>query len=265
MVLLVIFSEYIFYSVAIGLIAAVAVFETLRVIGAHKELWASAPAYLVACAFPILAYFVPTDKVVDFLLLIAATAFVYLVWLMAVGVFSKGRLAFSKIGEIFASVTYVSVSFTSLSLIRYMNPKIGVFLVVLVFVIAWVCDTAAFAVGSLMGKHKLIPEVSPKKTVEGAIGGVVFSAIFSLAYGFGLDFLVADIEVNYLVLAIFGAILSVVSQIGDLIASLVKREYNVKDYGRIFPGHGGVMDRFDSVIAVSTILMMLCIAFPPFA
>ena len=76
--------------------------------------------------------------------------------------------------------------------------------------------------------------------------------------------IISTVKVNYYILFVFGAILAVVSQLGDLVASLVKREYGVKDYGKIFPGHGGVMDRFDSVLAVSTILMILCIIFPPF-
>ena len=131
--------------------------------------------------------------------------------------------------------------------------------------VAWACDVFAYLVGSLIGKHKLIPEISPKKTVEGAIGGVVFTVLFCLAYGFALDKIVDNMSVNYVFLAICGVILPIVSQLGDLTASLIKREYGVKDYGKIFPGHGGVMDRFDSVVAVSTILLILCILFPPFA
>ena len=260
----VIFSEFIVYPLALALLAIIAVFEVLRVIGAHKTMALSIPAYLISAAFPLLAYFVNSDNSLEFLLILAACVFVYLVWLMGVSVFSKGKIAFSKISEALATVTYVAVSFTSLSLIRYITPNFGVFLVILVFVISWTCDTAAFAVGSLIGKHKLIPEVSPKKTVEGAIGGVVFSALLCTVYGFGLDLIIENIQVNYLYLFLFGLILSVVSQLGDLIASLIKREYGVKDYGRIFPGHGGVLDRFDSVLAVSTILLILSIVFPPF-
>ena len=264
MLTVVIFSEFIVYPLALALLAIIAVFEVLRVIGAHKTMALSIPAYLISAAFPLSAYFVNSDNSLEFLLILAACVFVYLVWLMGVSVFSKGKIAFSKISEVLAAVTYVAVSFTSLSLIRYTNRAFGVFLVILVFVISWTCDTAAFAVGSLIGKHKLIPEVSPKKTVEGAIGGVVFSALLCTAYGFGLDLIIENILVNYLYLFLFGLILSVVSQLGDLIASLIKREYGVKDYGRIFPGHGGVLDRFDSVLAVSTILLILSIVFPPF-
>lgn len=264
MLTVVIFSEFIVYPLALALLAIIATFEVLRVIGSHKISTLSIPAYLISAAFPLTAYFVDSNNSLEFLLILAAVVFVYLVWLMGVSVFSKGKIAFSKVSETLVGVTYVAVSFTSLSLIRYINHNFGVFLVVLVFVISWTCDTAAFAVGSLIGKHKLIPEISPKKTVEGAIGGVVFSALLCALYGLGLDLVIEKIQVNYLYLVLFGIILSVVSQLGDLIASLIKREYGVKDYGRIFPGHGGVLDRFDSVLAVSTILLILSIVFPPF-
>ena len=262
--LVVIFSKYIVYPIAIAILAIVGVFEILRVIGVHKKYALAIPAYMIAALFPIAAYFVEQGSIVSYLLGLAASIFIYLIWLMGVSVFSRGKVAFSKVSEAFAAVTYVTVSCCSLSLLRYLNNDYGVFFVVLVFVVAWICDVFAYLVGSLIGKHKLIPEVSPKKTVEGAIGGVVFSALLSLVYGVGLDFIVKSIDVNYFRLFLFGAVLSVVSQLGDLIASLIKREYGVKDYSNIFPGHGGVMDRFDSVLAVSTILLILSIVFPPF-
>ena len=262
---LVAFSGYIVYPIGLAALAVIAVFEILRVIGAHNNLILTIPAYLFAAVFPITAYFVNKETVIYFLLALATGVFVYLIWLMAVSVFSRGKIAFSHVTEVFASVIYVTVSVTSLSLLRYLNRDWGVFAVILVFVISWVCDTSAFVVGSLMGKHKLIPEVSPKKTVEGSVGGIIFSTLFCLLYGLGLDLIMTDMYVNYLVLGCCGALLSVVSQIGDLIASLIKREHGVKDYGKILPGHGGLMDRFDSVLAVSTILLIICILFPPFS
>ena len=137
------------------------------------------------------------------------------------------------------------------------------FCFLLVFITAWVSDSMAYIVGSLIGKHKLIPEVSPKKTVEGAVGGVVFAIIGCLLYGLIIE-LLTDVEANYLSLSLIGLTLSVVSQLGDLIASLIKREYGVKDYSNLLPGHGGIMDRFDSVLAVSTPLMVMCLVIPPF-
>ena len=264
MLLIAVFSGYIVYPISLAAMAVMAVFEILRVIGAHKNYLLSVPALIFAPVFPIIAYFVESDKIIYFLLALASCIFVYMLYLMAVSVFSRGKIAFSRIAEVFTAVTYVSVSASSLSLIRYLDDKFGLFMAVLAFIIPWMCDVFAYICGSLFGKHKLIPEISPKKTVEGAIGGIVFSALFCLLYGFVLDLIFADIKVNYLVLLLFGAILSVVSQLGDLIASLIKREYGAKDYSNLIPGHGGIMDRFDSVFSVSTILMILCILIPPF-
>jgi phosphatidate cytidylyltransferase len=262
---LVIFSSYIVFPIGLSVLALFAVFEVIRVIGVNKKLVITIPAYLMAIAFPILSYFTDKATLLYLLLALAAAMFVYLFWLLAISIFSKGKIGFPCVSEVFVSVLYVVVSVSSLSLLRYLDRGIGVFFVVLVFVIAWVCDTSAFAVGVLLGKHKLIPEISPKKTVEGAIGGIVFTFIACLVYGFGLDLILQDISVKYLVIGLCGALLPVVSQLGDLIASLIKREHGVKDYGTILPGHGGLMDRFDSVMSVSPILLIICLIFPPFS
>lgn len=262
--LVVALSKYIVYPIILSVLTLTAVYEILKVMGSEKKLVLSLPAYLIAAAFPTLAYFVSVDSVKDFLLILAAAVFVYLLWLMGVSVFSKGTIAFSRIAEVFSASVYVTVSFTSLSLARYLDREYGALIVILVFLISWACDVFAFLVGSLIGKHKLIPEISPKKTVEGSIGGIVFSIIGCILYGLLIDGLIDNMTVNYLMLGLIGGILSIVSQLGDLIASLIKREYGVKDYGKIFPGHGGIMDRFDSVLAVSTILLILCIICPPF-
>lgn len=262
--MIVIFSGYIVYPIALSILAVIGVFEILRVMKSHKQIALVIPAYIIAAVFPILPYFTTTENIATLLLILAGAIFVYLIWGMGVAIFSRGKIPFSRIAEVFTAATYVTVSFTALSLLRYMNREIGVFAVVLVFVVAWICDVFAYAVGVTIGKHKLIPEISPKKSVEGSIGGILFTALFCGLYGLGLDLIVESISVNYLVLILGGAILSVVSQLGDLVASLIKREYGAKDYSNIFPGHGGVMDRFDSVLSVSISLLIIFILFPPF-
>ena len=274
---LILFSHYFIYPIILAALGVTAVYELLKVIGVSKKIGLTLPAYLFAAAFPVIPFFTDReftkeiallsgeDSIKNILLLLAGALLVYLFYLMGAAVFSKGKVPFSKIAEIFTTVTYVVVSFTSLSIIRYFDKSlVGMLQLGLVFIVAWICDVFAYLVGSLFGKHKLIPEVSPKKTVEGSIGGIVFAAFAYLLYGFIVDKVVDTIDVNYLFLGIFGTLLSVVSQIGDLIASLIKREYGVKDYGKLFPGHGGVMDRFDSVLAVSSILLILCLMWPPF-
>ncbi|MBQ8214245.1 MAG: CDP-archaeol synthase [Clostridia bacterium] len=125
---------------------------------------------------------------------------------------------------------------------------------------AWVTDTFAYFCGMLFGrggKHKLIPDVSPKKTVEGSIGGTVFCILAMVIFGIIINS-IADLRANYIVLIGAGLLASIVSQIGDLCMSVIKRTYGIKDYGKLFPGHGGVLDRFDSVLAVAIVLAALC-------
>lgn len=259
----VIFSDYLIYPAVLALLALTAVYEILKVMNRHKRLALAIPSYILAIVFPILAYFVTKEMGLEFILILAAAVFAFLFYLAAIGIFSRGRIRLADIAETYMAVSYVIVSLTSLSLLRYIDRDVGVYEVILVFVVAWICDVFAFLVGSAIGKHKLIPEVSPKKTVEGALGGIVFTALGCLLYGVILEQFF-NLDVNYLFLGIIGVILPTVAQVGDLFASLIKRENGVKDYGRIFPGHGGVMDRFDSVVAISTVLLILCTIFPPF-
>ena len=112
----------------------------------------------------------------------------------------------------------------------------------LVFLIAFGTDTFAYLVGNIFGKHKLSPNISPNKTKEGALGGILGSVIIALIFSY-----LANVESLWKLL-ILSILASIVSQIGDLVASRIKRLANIKDYGFIFPGHGGVLDRFDSII-----------------
>lgn len=264
MVPTVLLSQYIMYPILLSLLATMAVFEMLRVLEMHKVWLVSVPAYLCALAFPFSCYFIPEEKIYVFLLVLAAVVFTYLIYLMAVAVFSKGNLTVTGVSEIFFTTVYIIVSFTSMSMIRYIDREVGLYVVILAFVAAWMSDVGAYFVGTLIGKHKLIPEVSPKKTVEGSIGGIFIAIVSMLIYGFILDLIIANLKVNYIVLAVLGLLLSVISQIGDLIASLIKREHGVKDYSNLLPGHGGIMDRFDSLMPVSTAILIICLAFPPF-
>ena len=255
------FSKYLVYPIALAFLSLGAIFESLRVVGMHKTWVVSIPAYIMAIGFPLSSYYITHETRVFYLLVTAAVTFAYLIYMMSVSVFSRGKISVSKISEVFLLFTYINTSFTSLCLIRYIDH--GVFCLCLVFITAWVSDCMAYIVGSLIGKHKLIPEVSPKKTVEGAIGGVVCAGIAAALFGLIIN-LTTGIGANYIVLVISGVLLAVVSQIGDLIASLIKREHNVKDYGNLLPGHGGIMDRFDSVLAVATPLLAICMIVHPF-
>ena len=260
---LLIFSEYMVYTTALGLLAAIAAWEMLRAIGLHKKLCVLLPSCALAFVLPFFTHqhFFSANDQKTYIQIIALAIFAYLLYLAFVSVATKGSIGFRNIAACFMCVTYSTVAFTSLGLLRYMTN--GVYIFELVFVGAWVCDSFAYFTGMLFGKHKLIPELSPKKTVEGAIGGTVFAVIAFLLYGFIIES-VSSLEANYLALAICGLVLAVVAQIGDLFASLIKRESGIKDYSRILPGHGGIMDRFDSVLAITTVLLIISSIVPLF-
>lgn len=183
-------------------------------------------------------------------------------YIFTYGVLTGGRVRFSDTLAYTLMVLYATVGFAALSMLVRMG---SVYLAILVFIGSWISDTFAYFTGRFFGRHKLSPTVSPKKTVEGSIGGIVFAALFALAFGLILEALEAVSSVNIVLLLIAGAVLSVASQIGDLTASLLKREYGIKDYGHIFPGHGGVLDRFDSVVALAPLLLALALAVTAFS
>jgi phosphatidate cytidylyltransferase len=157
----------------------------------------------------------------------------------------------------FISFFYISYMFSFIPLIIDMNSS-GNILVFMVFVIAWSADTFACLIGKRFGKHKLTPIVSPKKSVEGFIAGILGAGLFSYLYGLVILNLTNIHINNFLIICIIAGIIgSIISQFGDLTASLIKRFNNVKDFGKLIPGHGGVLDRFDSIILTAPFIYYL--------
>lgn len=133
----------------------------------------------------------------------------------------------------------------------------GVYSVWMIFISSWICDTCAYVVGMLIGKHKLAPVLSPKKSIEGAIGGIAGAALVGALYAyFIVEPAVSGQKVTW-VFVLISAVGAVISQVGDLAASAIKRNHEIKDYGKLIPGHGGVMDRFDSVIFTAPMIYFL--------
>lgn len=166
-------------------------------------------------------------------------------------------LRVEQISLVFIFSLFVPFSFSTLQLVHDRYPmSVSMLYLLLMLGGAWLTDTGAYFVGNLMGKHKLAPKISPKKTIEGAVGGVAFNliAFFGIVwlYSFGAKQMFdITITTNYVALAVLALISSVVAIFGDLAASVVKRQHGIKDFGSIMPGHGGVMDRFDSVLFVA--------------
>jgi len=137
----------------------------------------------------------------------------------------------------------------------------GNILIWLLFVSAWATDSMAYFTGMAIGKHKLCPKISPKKTVEGAIGGILGCVVFDILFIYIISRF-NTFSVNYTNAIILALLASVFSQIGDLAASRIKREYDVKDFGNLIPGHGGILDRFDSALLISPVVYYILLIFP---
>lgn len=150
------------------------------------------------------------------------------------------------------SFFYVSIMLSYVYQIRELES--GGALVVMIFICSWVNDTCAYCVGVTMGKHKMSPKLSPKKSVEGLIGGILGSAIVASVYGVFFNANVCEIENSPVIFAVIGACGAGMAVIGDLAASAIKRNNDIKDYGKLIPGHGGILDRFDSIIFTAPIV-----------
>ncbi len=179
--------------------------------------------------------------------------------IMCVFVFTYPKFETNQITVSIFGIIYVSMMLSFIYQVRMLDG--GLWLVWIIFIGSWISDTAAYCVGMLIGKRKLAPVVSPKKSIEGSIGGIVGSALVGAIYAF---FIKDKLSMNVnpiIAIAIISAASSVISQIGDLAASAIKRKHDIKDYGTLIPGHGGILDRFDSVIFTAPIVYYLATFF----
>ena len=245
-------SKTIVFPIAVSIISFMGVFEMSKCLGFHKNLWLTIPLYILALGLPIFRIFVKSN--LHFLSYVPVAFIGVLIYMLAYIMLRKNKDDLKDIFSLYSLCIFVIAGFMSIELVLYMHKGTDIYL--LAFLGAWICDTFAYFTGKFFGKHKLIPEISPNKTVEGAIGGVVFTIGGFAIYCWIMNSFF-EAELSYLTLCIYGLVLSVVSQFGDLIASSIKRQYNIKDYGFIFPGHGGILDRFDGVLLVAPTLYVL--------
>ncbi len=260
-----VFSDTWIFPAAMALASFLGCYEMLSCVGKQKRIWFALPICIIAACFPLLAryFFVANIEFPEFTKLALGIALLSAIYIFAIAVFDNNKTSVTDATLVYMACLYITAAFTSIVYIHdYI--KLGNIIYLLTFICAWTTDIFAYFTGRFLGKHKLIPSVSPKKTVEGAIGGIVFCVIATVIFGLIVGSFFATESANYLVLAISGVFISVVSQIGDLVMSLIKRHYGIKDYGKILPGHGGILDRFDSVIAVSLILAFICTYFNMF-
>lgn len=181
------------------------------------------------------------------------------IFILGAYIFAYPRFNNNQVANAVFGIIYVGVM---LSFVYYLrNLDHGIYLVWIAFIPAWVCDTCAYFVGSAIGKHKLCPNLSPKKSIEGSIGGIVGAGLVGAFVGFLYMHFVSGRMLDLFVFIIVCMVGACASQCGDLAASAVKRNNDVKDYGKIIPGHGGIMDRFDSLIITAPIVYFFMVLF----
>ena len=239
------------------LISLMGMFELYRVFGIEKKL----PGILgyVACVVYYASVYVTDLELTHFKFLSdRILLFVcFLILLLAVYVFTYPKFHARDIMAGFFGFFYAGVLLSYLYQTRLMPH--GEVIVWLIFLCSWGCDTCAYCVGVLFGKHKMSPVLSPKKSVEGAAGGVVGSMLLTALYMYFFSARMGIARREILVFALIAGIGALISMVGDLAASAIKRNYDIKDYGKLIPGHGGIMDRFDSIIITAPIIYYLAL------
>ena len=242
------------FPIAISIVSVICLFEMFKCMGLDKRLALTVPAYLIALLLPILQRLdIPGSKVIATATILGV---VYLVYLFALVVWSHGKFTYNEMSSSALTSLYIVLAMNMILYIRDFNED-GQFIYLLIFIGAWMTDIFAYFTGVFFGKHKLIEDVSPKKTIEGSIGGIIFCSLSFVAMGVVAD-IFFDRNANLIFLAIGGIFISMIAQIGDLIMSVIKRHYGIKDYGKIFPGHGGMLDRFDSILSVTLGVAAMC-------
>lgn len=189
------------------------------------------------------------NRILNIKLLMLFLVYIIIIYMFSKLIFCNSKYKLQDIAVTLLGIIYIPFLFSFNLFIRSMDN--GLALLWLVFIGAWITDVFAFFTGSLFGKHKLLPQVSPHKTVEGFLGGMVFCAIFIVLYGVFYLNGVLNININIIHYIVLGLILGFISQLGDWTASSIKRSVGIKDFGNIMPGHGGVLDRCDSLLFVA--------------
>lgn len=244
------------YTVAMSFFSAASLFEIIRAIKCAEYKILTGMTMAFAASVPFL---LNTDAKIYYYIVL----FIFLVGLFSIQLNKHLTLKFHHAAMIGFSAMVIPYALNSLALLRYSEntQENGTFYLVFALIAAWVGDGGAYFVGTFIGKHKLCPLISPKKTIEGFFGGIIISGIFCGALSYGYEVLLningSSIEINWLLLSIIGVLCSALGVLGDLSASVIKREYGIKDFGNLLPGHGGIMDRFDSVLFVAPFLLLI--------
>lgn len=249
-IIVIVFGDNVLFG-ALFVISLVGMMELYKIMKIEKAL-PGIIGYLGAIIYYGLIYF----RYQQYLMLLFIS---FLLLIMIAYVVTYPSYRFEQVMTAFFGLFYVCIMLSYIYQVRILED--GAILVWLIFIGSWGSDTCAYCVGMLIGKHKIVPKLSPKKSVEGCIGGVVGAALLGFLYALALGGQITGIDNPKLLFTIIGASASIISQVGDWAASAIKRNFDIKDYGNLIPGHGGILDRFDSVIFTAPIVYYLAVLF----
>lgn len=246
LLVLVLMSNSTVLSVAVMAVSVIGLYEFFKATGLKDKKCLCAVGYAAALAIPLLRTYVSPE-------LYMPLFYVFMFALFLIMLAQHRTVSVNDAAMVIFGVIYIPYFLTSLLYIRELDN--GRILLWLPFVGAFLTDTCAYFSGVFLGRHKLCPQISPKKTIEGSAGGILGCIAACLLFGLLME-KAWSLNVNYVSLGVLGALCAVISQIGDLSASIIKRRYGIKDYGNLFPGHGGILDRLDSVIMIAPVVYL---------
>lgn len=226
------------------LISLIGMFELYKVIKVEKTILGGL-GYLACILLDFLIYF----KYENYNMLLTIS---FMIFLLIFFVVTYPKYRAEQIAIVFFGLFYVAAMLSFVYKVRMLED--GAFLVWLIFIGAWGADTCAYLSGITFGKHKILPLLSPKKSLEGYIGGVVGATLLGVIYGTIFKNSIVGVENSQIAYGIICGASSIIAQFGDLAASAIKRNFEIKDYGTLIPGHGGILDRFDSIIFVAPVV-----------
>ena len=241
-------------DVFVALVCIASVFEFCKAIKTLKLFQLSIPCMLFAAVYPFMVSFGFTQL----------TFYGFTTVMLCMLIFFHEKISFNNFAYTYSMTLLITISLSALIRMKFIDSEHMPMYFVLAIAIPWLADVGAYFTGFFIGKHKLCPKISPKKTIEGAVGGVLF-CIFScvvMLFIFQKLFYGDNINMNYFSIILIGFGGSLLSIIGDLSFSVIKRSYSVKDYGDLIPGHGGILDRFDSVVTFVPYMYLVMMYIP---